>query len=274
MLKIFFFFLVFTFSFQPFSTPSFAEGTETITAPATSSRRDIFLKRLVNAAKGKTSPETIATNNPEKTSVDNKTKIISNAEKSANTLKQTPQNIKNNTSVSIDEELAKLRNEIELLKSGKIDDISVDLDKAIDITDDSLTKNQKKASKNAVQELQKELAEFQGESVSKTNKKATLKEGLSSIKNELSSIKNELSRTGDLKGFFVQAGAYENRKSALGVVENLVQFGRTFISPIIKDGALLYRVRVGSLADKKIAESVRLDIAKAGYADARIIESK
>ncbi|MHA1539087.1 MAG: SPOR domain-containing protein [Alphaproteobacteria bacterium] len=262
MSKLFLFFLVFTLSFSPFYDSFADEVTQAAAAPL--SRRDIFLKRLVNAAKGKDSSRPAVS--PVQPVLDPDNKF--SGEPAPSALKDAD----SAASVSVDEELKKLKDEISLLKKGKINALSDASLEALSVPEGALTKDQKKASTHAVHALQEELAAFQGED--KVLQKGSLTDGISSIKSEISAIRNELSRTGDLKGIFVQAGAYENRKSALGVIENLVRLGRVFISPIIKDGALLYRVRVGSLETQEIAESVRVDVVKAGYADARIVESK
>jgi len=72
--------------------------------------------------------------------------------------------------------------------------------------------------------------------------------------------------------FYVQAGAFTSRNSAVDLSERLQQFGSSRISEANVDGTLFYRVRVGPFSSHEEAVPVQSDIRNFGIPAARIIE--
>lgn len=69
-------------------------------------------------------------------------------------------------------------------------------------------------------------------------------------------------------GFVVQVGAFADLMNAQRVREHLLVTGPVLIEPRRVNGGEVYRVRVGPLADRREAESMRLRVAALGYPDA------
>ncbi len=72
--------------------------------------------------------------------------------------------------------------------------------------------------------------------------------------------------------YFVQAGAYANRDSAVKLGSKLDQFGTTNVYKVDINRQSFYRVRLGPYADKKAANAVLDKLQNYGVYDARVVQ--
>ena len=79
-------------------------------------------------------------------------------------------------------------------------------------------------------------------------------------------------RAGEATGpYTVQVGAYSSRETADRIAARLADTGSTSIQPFQRNGATLYKVRLGDFPDVRSAASARARVAAAGLPDARVI---
>ena len=77
---------------------------------------------------------------------------------------------------------------------------------------------------------------------------------------------------GTAGGFFVQAGAFTDRRNAERAAERLAEAGAASVQTSSRgDGRMLYRVVVGGWTEAAQAASARTRIANLGFADARVV---
>ena len=74
-----------------------------------------------------------------------------------------------------------------------------------------------------------------------------------------------------LTGMFVQVGAFAERANAVRLAAQLSGLSPSVIAAANIDGRVLYRVRLGPLADMERADSLLARTVEAGYGDARLI---
>lgn len=72
-------------------------------------------------------------------------------------------------------------------------------------------------------------------------------------------------------GLYVQAGAFSQLESAEKVRVGLARFGKVLVTPIQANGRELYRVRLGPMSDTQSADTLRQEMLRAGYRDARVV---
>ena len=72
-------------------------------------------------------------------------------------------------------------------------------------------------------------------------------------------------------GYAVQAGAYSSRLAAKRAASRLSEAGPATVVPMDRNGAVLYRVVVGSWPAQTSAEAARTRVTALGFADARIV---
>jgi rare lipoprotein A len=72
-------------------------------------------------------------------------------------------------------------------------------------------------------------------------------------------------------GLYVQAGAFSQLESAERVRVQLAHFGNALVTPVQANGRELYRVRLGPVSDARAADSLRQQMLRSGYRDARVV---
>jgi len=70
--------------------------------------------------------------------------------------------------------------------------------------------------------------------------------------------------------FYVRAGVFSRAENATRLVGHLERFGRTEIATVQRDGAYLYRVRIGPITSSRQAEALLYQVIEAGHEDARL----
>lgn len=74
-------------------------------------------------------------------------------------------------------------------------------------------------------------------------------------------------------GFAVQAGAFSSRAAAERVAAQLSDAGAPQVSPIERNGSILYRVTVGAFSDPASAADARARVIASGFSGARVVQA-
>lgn len=74
------------------------------------------------------------------------------------------------------------------------------------------------------------------------------------------------------QSYFIQVGAFREKSLADRFEEKIKNFGETTIASAEVNGAQYYRVRLGPIQEKNMAESKLAEIQSSGFHDARIVQ--
>lgn len=80
-----------------------------------------------------------------------------------------------------------------------------------------------------------------------------------------------IARDGPPGGIFVQAGAFSLRNNAERVQSRIARIGNVQVMPTSVNGAAMYRVRIGPLANEEQAHRMLARVVDSGYPGARIV---
>ena len=102
-----------------------------------------------------------------------------------------------------------------------------------------------------------------------------MEQGTARVRVEVLDIAGIDDRRGTLAGSyrFLQVGAYSSEAKAHGLRDELAALvpSPVFVSPVQANGALLYRVRVGPVADSDEMEGVQRTLTERGYKPGQLL---
>lgn len=85
------------------------------------------------------------------------------------------------------------------------------------------------------------------------------------------STQKEFRNIANVKGMFVQVGAFKKRSNAVNFAQKLNFISQSNLSTVKVEGATLYRVRIGPMVNLEGAHILLRKIIDAGYSDAHVI---